>query len=112
MCVKGPDIPPKIWSVEDFEDDTLLSTKPDDSCFEAFDYLLAELGQERYIAGQARIHPMPMLGRFEDVRRDVREAMEKGRPGGGFILGPSHSVAYGTEYDNFMAMLDEFVKMR
>jgi uroporphyrinogen-III decarboxylase len=30
----------------------------------------------------------------------------------GFILGPSHSIAFGTKYDNFMAMLDEFEKLR
>ena len=51
-------------------------------------------------------------GTPEDVRRDVRNAMRKGTPGGGFILGPSHSIAYGTKYDNFMAMLDEFVNLR
>jgi hypothetical protein len=32
--------------------------------------------------------------------------------GGGFILGPSHSIAYGTKYENFMAMLDEFDRLR
>jgi uroporphyrinogen-III decarboxylase len=46
------------------------------------------------------------------VRQSVREAMEKGAPGGGFILGPSHSIAYGTRYDNFMAMLDEYIRLR
>ena len=43
-----------------------------------------------------------------DVRRDVRYAMEHGAPGGGFILGPSHSIAFGTSYENFRAMLDEY----
>jgi hypothetical protein len=38
--------------------------------------------------------------------------MEVGAPGSGFILGPSHSIAYGTKYDNFMAMLDEYVHLR
>ena len=53
-----------------------------------------------------------ILGSGEDVRADVRRAMQRGAPGGGFILGPSHSVAFGTRYENFMAMLDEFVKLR
>ena len=35
-----------------------------------------------------------------------------GAPGGGFILGPSHSIAKNTQYDNFLAMLDEFVSRR
>jgi uroporphyrinogen decarboxylase len=46
------------------------------------------------------------------IRQDVRTALERGAPGGGFILGPSQSIAFGTKYDNFMAMLDEFVKLR
>ncbi|MGC9318156.1 MAG: uroporphyrinogen decarboxylase family protein [Armatimonadota bacterium] len=51
-------------------------------------------------------------GSMEDVRRDVRQAMETAKPGGGFLLGSSHSIAWGTKYDNFMAMLDEFEKLR
>ncbi len=54
-------------------------------------------------------------GEPEDVRREVRTAMERGAgtpPAGGFILGPSHSVAKNTKYDNFMAMLDEFTHLR
>ncbi len=47
-----------------------------------------------------------------DVRQEVRTAMQRGAPGGGFILGPSHSIAKNTKYENFMAMLDEFVKLR
>jgi len=53
-----------------------------------------------------------VAGTPDDVRADVRRAMETAKPGGGFILGPSHSVAFGTNYDNFMAMLDEFEKLR
>jgi hypothetical protein len=33
------------------------------------------------------------------------------KPGGRFILGASHSIAVGTKYDNFMAMLDEYTKL-
>ncbi|MBI4556649.1 MAG: hypothetical protein HY706_03630 [Candidatus Hydrogenedentes bacterium] len=47
-----------------------------------------------------------------ECREAVGEALEVGAPGGGFILGPSHSVAKGTKYDNFMATLDEYVKLR
>ena len=53
-----------------------------------------------------------VAGTPEDVRNDVRRAMEKAKPGGGFLLGSSHSIAWGTKYDNFMAMLDEFEKLR
>jgi len=53
-----------------------------------------------------------LTGTPADVRKAVRKAMERGAPGGGFILGPSHSIAKNTRYDNFMAMLDEYVKLR
>ncbi len=50
-------------------------------------------------------------GSPEDLRRDVRRAMACAKPGGRFILGSSHSVAVGTRYDNYMAMLDEYRKL-
>lgn len=50
-------------------------------------------------------------GTPEDVRNDVRRAMACAKPGGRFILGSSHSVAVGTKYENYMAMLDEFRKL-
>ncbi len=51
-------------------------------------------------------------GSMEDTRENVRDVMSKSGPRGGFILGPSHSIAKGTKYDNFMAMLDEFDRLR
>jgi hypothetical protein len=50
-------------------------------------------------------------GTPEDVRRDVRRAMDCAKPGGRFILGSSHSVAVGTRYENYLAMLDEYRKL-
>jgi uroporphyrinogen-III decarboxylase len=50
-------------------------------------------------------------GTPEDVRADVRRAMACAKPGGRFILGASHSIAVGTKYDNFKAMLDEYEKL-
>jgi len=50
-------------------------------------------------------------GTPEDVRRDVRRAMDCAKPGGRFILGASHSVAVGTKYDNYMALLDEHAEL-
>ncbi|MEA3403581.1 MAG: uroporphyrinogen decarboxylase family protein [Armatimonadota bacterium] len=53
-----------------------------------------------------------VAGTMEDVRREVHQAMETAKRGGGFLLGSSHSIAWGTKYDNFMAMLDEFQRTR
>lgn len=53
-----------------------------------------------------------IAGTQQEVREDVRNAIKHGASEGGFILGPSHSIAYGTKYDNFMAMLDEHDKLK
>lgn len=49
-------------------------------------------------------------GTAAQVRQDVQRAMQCAKPNGRFILGASHSVAVGTKYDNYMAMLDEYWK--
>ena len=49
---------------------------------------------------------------YADAARARDTLAAAGRRGGAFILGPSHSAAYGTSYDNFMAMLDEHVRLR
>jgi hypothetical protein len=74
------------------------------------DELTARWGRDMTFWGGV---PVELLvdGTAEEVRASVRSAMEKGRRGRGFILGPSHSIAYGTKYDNFMAMLDEHHKL-
>ena len=74
------------------------------------DELTARFGRDMTFWGGV---PVELLvgGEPDDVRRAVRDAMEKGVRGRGFILGPSHSIAYGTKYDNFMAMLDEHHKL-
>jgi len=49
-------------------------------------------------------------GTPEDIRADIRRAMACAKPGGRFILGSSHSIAVGTKYENFLALLDEHAK--
>ena len=51
-------------------------------------------------------------GTQDDVRQDVRRAIMQARDDGGFILGPSHSVAFGANYDNFCALLDEHDRLK
>lgn len=58
--------------------------------------------------------PLEVLqsGTPDDVRRVVRRTVESGKRVGRFIFGSSHSISVGTPYDNFMAMADEFLKLR
>jgi hypothetical protein len=51
-----------------------------------------------------------VAGTPDDVRRDVRRAMDLAKEGGRFILGTSHSIAVGCRYDNVLAMIDEYHK--
>lgn len=57
--------------------------------------------------------PLELLiaGTPDEVRAAVRLALERGGATG-FILGPSQSIARNTAYANFMAMLDEFTRLR
>lgn len=49
-------------------------------------------------------------GSMDEVRREVRAAMNNAKANGRFILGTTHSIAVGSSYDNFMAMVDEYWK--
>jgi len=71
--------------------------------------LKAEFGDRLCLWGGIALENL-IQGTTQDVRRNVRNALARGAPGGGFILGPSHSIAKGTKYDNFMALLDEFAR--
>ena len=73
--------------------------------------LKAEFGDRMAFWGGVALDYL-VAGTPDDVRANVRSAMERAAPGGGFILGPSHSIAMGTKYENFMAMLDEYDKLK
>lgn len=73
--------------------------------------LIQEFGDRLCFWGNISLEGL-IDGTPEDARKEVRRCMEAGRRAPGFILGPSHSIAFGTKYDNFMAMLDEFAKLR
>ncbi len=73
----------------------------------SLDYLYEHFGQDMVFWGGIAVENL-VEGTTDDIRRNVREAMEEGSKGPGFILGPSHSIAYGTKYDNFMTLLDEY----
>ncbi|RKX77900.1 MAG: hypothetical protein DRP87_07830 [Spirochaetes bacterium] len=45
-------------------------------------------------------------GSPKDVQEEVRESLRIGASGGGFILGTSNSVAFGSKYDNYMMAME------
>jgi uroporphyrinogen-III decarboxylase len=47
-------------------------------------------------------------GTPDDIRRETLAALAACAPGGGYVFGTSHSVAFGTRYENFMTMLEVF----
>jgi uroporphyrinogen decarboxylase len=52
-------------------------------------------------------------GSMEDTRRIIRDVVARTKPlEGGIILGPSQSIMQSTNYDNFMAMVDEIQSLR
>ena len=71
--------------------------------------LKAEYGDKMTLWGGVPVEEM-VAGTSEQIRESVRRAMKVAKPGGRFILGTSHSIAVGSKYDNFMAMLDEHRK--
>jgi uroporphyrinogen decarboxylase len=72
--------------------------------------LKREMGGKITLWGGVAVEHL-IAGTPGDVRADVRRAMACGKPGGRFILGASHSIAVGTQYDNYMAMLDEYHRL-
>jgi hypothetical protein len=72
--------------------------------------LKREVGNRLTLWGGVAVENL-IAGTPADVRVDVRRAMACAKPGGRFILGASHSIAVGTRYDNYMAMLDEYHKL-
>jgi uroporphyrinogen decarboxylase len=46
-------------------------------------------------------------GAPEDVRRHVRDVLEIGSPGGGFIIGPTHTFTDDVPLENIVAMYEE-----
>jgi hypothetical protein len=67
-------------------------------------------GNKLLLWGGVRVEHL-MSGSPSAVREDVITAIADGSPDGGFILGTTHSIAVGTRYDNFMALLDAYQDM-
>lgn len=49
-------------------------------------------------------HEHIILGNVDDIRNDARYAFERAAPGGGFIMGSTHSLAVGAKRENVLEM--------
>jgi hypothetical protein len=73
--------------------------------YEQIDEYKRAYGDRVTLMGGVDVHTLA-TGTTDDVRREVRFALQHCAPGGGFILSSSHSLGVATRYDNLMAMLD------
>jgi uroporphyrinogen decarboxylase len=49
-------------------------------------------------------HEHIILGSIEDIRNDARYAFKTAAPGGGFIMGSTHSLAVDAKKENILEM--------
>lgn len=49
-------------------------------------------------------HEHIIMGTVEDIRNDARYAFQHAAPGGGYIMGSSHSLAVGAKIENILEM--------
>jgi len=68
--------------------------------------LKRDFGRDLCLWGGVSNHDLVLSGP-EEIRRQVRESVEACAPGGGFILGSSHSITVKTPLENIFAMFEE-----
>jgi hypothetical protein len=52
-----------------------------------------------------------VMGTAEECREQVRRAVRGCAPGGGYVMGASHSICVSTKAENYLAALDELQKV-
>ena len=77
---------------------------------EAADMNPAELkrkfGDRLSFHGMISVQQVLPHGTTEDVRREVKERMEVMKPGGGYIMAPTHCIQPDTPVENILAMYE------
>ena len=66
-----------------------------------------QFGNRIYLKGNVDITWVIPYGTEEDVRRDVRRAIDQGAKGGGFIIGESNSFHPNCKYENILTYIKE-----
>ena len=69
------------------------------------DGLKRDFGKDLCLWGGVSNHDLVLSGP-EEIRRQVKETIQACAPGGGFILGASHSITVGTPLENIVAMVE------
>jgi len=64
-------------------------------------------GRRLYLRGNVDITWVIPYGAEEDVRRDVRRAIDQGAKGGGFVLSESNSFHPNCKFENILTYVDE-----
>ncbi|MCW3991819.1 MAG: uroporphyrinogen decarboxylase family protein [Candidatus Bathyarchaeota archaeon] len=67
-------------------------------------------GRRVYLRGNVDITWVIPYGTEEEVRRDVRRAIDQGAKGGGFVLSESNSFHPNCKFENILTYVDEAMK--
>ncbi|MBI2438698.1 MAG: hypothetical protein HYV36_07805 [Lentisphaerae bacterium] len=70
--------------------------------------LKREFGKDLCFHGSIDIQRTLPYGTTEDVRNEVKERMEAGKPQGGFIIGTAHNIQADTPLENVLALFDAY----
>lgn len=74
--------------------------------------LKKEFGKDICFQGSVDIQETMPFGMPEDVRNEVSQRMEAGKPGGGFIICTSHNIQNDVPTENILALIDAYKKFR
>ncbi len=70
--------------------------------------LKKEFGQHLSFHGSMDIQETLPLGTVEDVKNEVKQRMEVGKPGGGFIICTAHNIQVDTPIQNIVALVEAY----
>jgi uroporphyrinogen decarboxylase len=70
--------------------------------------LKKEYGKDLVFHGSIDIQQTMPYGTPQDVRREVQQRMETGKPGGGFIICTAHNLQRDVPVENIAALLDAY----
>ena len=70
--------------------------------------LKCEYGKDIVFHGSMDIQGTLPNGSPDDVRNEVRQRMEAGKPGGGFIISTAHNIQADTPIENVLTLFDSY----